>query len=97
MVAPSRSGKGFHQTDTLLRFPGPALVVDPKREQYQRTAGTRAARGPVYELPAAGVDLAALFDLSRETDRRELFNALWRPWQDAPGNSFFTHPDDPPK
>ena len=47
VVAPSRSGKGFHQTDTLLRFPGPALVVDPKREQYRRTAGTRAARGPV--------------------------------------------------
>ncbi len=29
---PTRSGKGLHLTDTLLTWPGPALVVDPKSE-----------------------------------------------------------------
>ena len=90
----SRSGKSYHQTDTLLRFAGPALVLDPKREQYRRTAGTRAARGPVYEVPAVGLDLATLFDLSREVDRRELFTCLWRPWMDK-GEPFFTQATAP--
>jgi hypothetical protein len=90
VVAPSRSGKSFHQTDTLLRFPGPALVVDPKREQWKRTAGSRAARGPVWEVPAVGLDLAALFDLAEETDRRELFECLWRPWRDSAEGRIFT-------
>ena len=91
-VAPSRTGKSFHATDVLLRFPGPAIAVDPKGELWQRTAGARAARayGPVWRIPDAGVDLARLFDLSRDLDRREVFQCLWRPWQDGADGRIFT-------
>jgi len=37
-----------------------------------------------------GVDLNALFDLSVETDRRELFECLWRPWRDSAEGKVFT-------
>lgn len=91
VAGPTRSGKSFHATDTLLRWPGPAVVVDPKGELWERTAGARAKRyGPVYRIPDAGVDLAACFDLERDLDRRELFECLLRPWQDGPQARIFT-------
>jgi TraM recognition site of TraD and TraG/Type IV secretory system Conjugative DNA transfer len=91
VVAPSRSGKSFHATDTLLRFPGPVVAVDPKGELWQRTAGARAGKyGPAWRIPEAGVDLARLFDLSRDLDRREVFQCLWRPWQDGADGRIFT-------
>jgi hypothetical protein len=91
VAGPTTSGKSFHATDALLRFPGPAIVVDPKEELWRRTAGTRAAEyGPVYRIPNAGVDLAACFDLDQDLDRRELFECLLRPWQDGPQARIFT-------
>jgi type IV secretory pathway TraG/TraD family ATPase VirD4 len=83
VFGPTRSGKGFHATDALLRWPGPAIVADPKGEQWRRTAGLRAARyGPVHRIPPGGVDLAALFDLGDPLARRELYDCLLQPWRD---------------
>jgi TraM recognition site of TraD and TraG/Type IV secretory system Conjugative DNA transfer len=83
VFGPTRSGKGFHATDALVRWPGPAIVADPKSEQWRRTAGLRAARyGPVYRIPPGGVDLAALFDLGDPLARRELYDCLLQPWRD---------------
>lgn len=84
VIGPTRAGKSFHLTDALLRWPGPALVVDPKGEQWQRTAGSRQEqRGPVYRIPPQGLDLAQLYDLGDDLDRRELHEALLRPWRDG--------------
>jgi hypothetical protein len=83
IFGPTGSGKGFHLTDTLLRWPGSALVVDPKSELWQRTAGTREKRyGPVFRIPESGFNLATLFDLGDPLARRELFQALLRPHLD---------------
>ncbi len=82
VIAPTRSGKGLHLTETLLRWPGAAVVVDPKGEQWDRTAGTRAAWGPVYRLPFHGLDLLAYFDRHDPLDLQELHSHLLRPWQD---------------
>jgi len=84
VIAPTRSGKSFHLTDTLLRWPGPAVVIDPKGEQWERTAGFRARHyGPVYRLPPQGLDLADLYDLDADLDLRELHEVLLRPWRDG--------------
>jgi Type IV secretory system Conjugative DNA transfer len=84
VVGPTRSGKGLHLTDTLLRWPGPAVCVDPKGEQWQRTAGFRqAAFGPVFRIPPQGLDLGQLYDLHQDLDLRELHETLLRPWQDG--------------
>ena len=69
VIAPTRSGKGLHLTETLLRWPGAAVVLDPKGEQWTRTAGTRAQLGPVYRLPEQGIDLADAFRLTRPARR----------------------------
>lgn len=82
VIAPTRSGKGLHLTDTLLRWPGAAVVVDPKREQWTRTAGYRLQYGPVYEVPVVGVDLLRAFDPRDPLDVQELHSHLLRPWQD---------------
>ncbi len=82
VIAPTRSGKGLHLTATLLRWPGAAVVVDPKGEQWDRTAGTRAAWGPVYRLPFHGLDLLDYFDRHDPLDVQELHSHLLRPWQD---------------
>jgi hypothetical protein len=83
VIAPTRSGKGLHLTQSLLTWPGAAVVVDPKREQWQRTAGWRAANvGPVYCLPPAGIDLLDYFRLDDPLDVQELHQHLIRPWQD---------------
>jgi len=84
VIGPTRAGKSFHLTDTLLRWPGPALVIDPKGEQWQRTAGYRQEHcGPVYRIPPQGLDLAQLYDLGDDLDRRELHEVLLRPWRDG--------------
>ncbi len=82
VIAPTRSGKGLHLTETLLRWPGAAVVVDPKGEQWERTAGTRVEWGPVYRLPFHGLDLLDYFDRHDPLDVQELHSHLLRPWQD---------------
>jgi hypothetical protein len=84
VVGPTRSGKGLHLTDTLIRWPGPVVCIDPKGEQWQRTAGFRQqAHGPVFPIPPQGLDLAELYDLNQDLDVRELHETLLRPWQDG--------------
>jgi type IV secretory pathway TraG/TraD family ATPase VirD4 len=83
VIAPTRSGKGLHLTQTLLTWPGAAVVVDPKGEQWQRTASWRASNiGPVYCLPSAGIDLLDYFSLGDPLDTQELHQHLIHPWQD---------------
>lgn len=83
VFGPTGTGKGFHATDTLLRWPGSALVVDPKGEQWERTSATRKEKyGPVYRVPESGFDLADLFDLGDPLARRSLYVALLRPHLD---------------
>jgi len=79
---PTRSGKGLHLTDTLLTWPGPALVVDPKGEQMARTAGFRSQFGPIYRLPGHRVQLSTYYDqLQDRDDIAELHTHLIRPWE----------------
>src|SRR4029453_13688864 len=74
---------GLHLTQTLLTWPGAAVVVDPKGEQWQRTASWRGAHiGAVYCLPPAGIDLLNYFSLDDSLDIQELHQHLIRPWQD---------------
>lgn len=81
VVAPTRAGKGLHLTDTLRHYPGPALVVDPKGEQFQRTAALRRQLGPVYRIPGHQVHLSAYYRHLRDQDETiELHNHLLRPW-----------------
>ncbi len=82
VIAPTRGGKGLHLTETLLRWPGAAVVLDPKGEQWARTAGTRAQLGPVYRLPEQGIDLADAFRLHDPLDVQELHADLLRTWKD---------------
>ena len=72
----------MHLTETLLRWPGAAVVLDPKGEQWARTAGTRAQLGPVYRLPEQGIDLADAFRLHDPLDVQELHANLLRTWKD---------------
>ena len=79
---PTRSGKGLHLTDTLLTWPGPALIVDPKGEQMARTAAWRSQFGPIYCLPGHQMNLAATYrQLLDRDDIAELHTHLMRPWQ----------------
>lgn len=81
VVAPTRAGKGLHLTDTLRHYPGPALIVDPKGEQFQRTAVLRRKLGPVYRIPGHQVHLSAYYRHLRDRDEAiELHYHLLRPW-----------------
>ncbi len=81
VVAPTRAGKGLHLTDTLRHYPGPALVVDPKGEQFQRTATLRSRLGPVYRIPGHQVHLSAYYRHLRDRDETiELHTHFLRPW-----------------
>jgi len=83
VIAPSRSGKGLHLTEALLAWPGAAVVVDPKGEQWNRTAGYRAAHvGPVYRIPRVGLDVLQFFNANDPLDVQELHTNLLRTWQD---------------
>jgi hypothetical protein len=82
VIAPTRSGKGLHLTETLLCWPGAAVVVDPKAEQWERTAGWRQQHaGPVYQIPPAGIDVLSTFDLGDPLDLQELHRHIMRPWE----------------
>ncbi|MBX3059867.1 MAG: type IV secretory system conjugative DNA transfer family protein [Anaerolineae bacterium] len=81
VVAPTRAGKGLHLTDTLRHYPGPALVIDPKSEQFERTAALRRKLGPVYRIPGHQVHLSAYYRHLRDRDETiELHYHLLRPW-----------------
>jgi type IV secretion system protein VirD4 len=84
VTGPTRSGKGLHLTQTLLQWPGAALVIDPKSEQYERTAEYRRRHfgSPIYRLPGHCLCLADYYD--RLLDRDSLFELhghFLRPWQ----------------
>ncbi|NKQ35411.1 MAG: type IV secretory system conjugative DNA transfer family protein [Chloroflexi bacterium] len=81
VVAPTRAGKGLHLTDTLRHYPGPALIIDPKGEQFRRTAVLRRKLGPVYRIPGHQVHLSAYYRHLRDRDEAiELHYHLLRPW-----------------
>lgn len=81
VVAPTRAGKGLHLTDTLRHYPGPALIIDPKSEQFERTAALRRKLGPVYRIPGHQVHLSAYYRHLRDRDETmELHYHLLRPW-----------------
>lgn len=81
VVAPTRAGKGLHLTDTLRHYPGPALILDPKGEQFQRTAALRRQLGPIYRIPGHQVHLSAYYRHLRDRDETiELHTHLLRPW-----------------
>lgn len=81
---PTRSGKGLHLTQTLLQWPAAAVVVDPKGEQYRRTAALRAKHyGPVYHLPGDAIKLSHLYNLLNSDDIKDLHDQLLQPEQDS--------------
>ena len=81
VIAPTRAGKSLHLTDTLRHYPGPALVIDPKAEQFERTAALRGTMGPVYRIPGHQVHLSAYYRHLRDRDEAaELHYHLLRPW-----------------
>lgn len=81
IVGPTRCGKGMQATETLLTFAGPALVIDPKRELWERTATDRQQHvGPIFNIPARhAIDLAAYYDFSQFADIAELHTHLIMP------------------
>lgn len=83
VIGPTRSGKGLHLTEALLKWPGAAIIVDPKAEQFERTAGYREEHvGPVYRLPGHQVHLAYYYDHLLDRDSLlELHGHLLRPSQ----------------
>jgi type IV secretion system protein VirD4 len=83
VTGPTRCGKGLHLTATLLKWPGAAIIVDPKGEQFKRTAGHREKHfGPVYRLPGHQVHLAYYYDHLLDQDSLlELHGHLLRPGQ----------------
>lgn len=82
VVAPTRSGKGLHLFGTMQSWRGAAVVVDPKREQYQRTSADRSSLGPIYSLPQHGIDLLDFFNVDDPLDFQELYTALLQTWMD---------------
>lgn len=83
------AGKGLHLTQTLLCWHGPAVVFDPKGEQFERTAGYREdVVGPCYRIGPQAIDLAELFDLSSLDAINELSQHLLRGWLDGGNQSF---------
>ncbi|MBA3471549.1 MAG: type IV secretory system conjugative DNA transfer family protein [Herpetosiphonaceae bacterium] len=82
VVAPTRMGKGLHLTGSLETWRGAAVIVDPKREQYQRTSGDRASLGPIYCLPQHGVDILQYYNINDTLDLQELFTTLLQTWED---------------
>lgn len=75
VIAPTRSGKGLHCTEVLGAWPAAAIVVDPKGEQYARTAQRRS--GPCYRLPGDSIDLLDYFDPAQSADIRALYRQLF--------------------
>ncbi len=84
VVASTRSGKGLHLTEVLKHWPGPAAVIDPKSEQWTRTAALRQQQvGPVYHLPGHQVKLAHYYNFRNPDDLQELHAQMLRPDEDS--------------
>jgi len=84
VVASTRSGKGLHLTEVLKHWPGAAVVVDPKSEQWTRTAALRQQQvGPVYHLPGHQVKLAYYYNFQNPDDLQELHAQMVRPDEDS--------------
>ncbi|MEM8863481.1 MAG: type IV secretory system conjugative DNA transfer family protein, partial [Chloroflexota bacterium] len=84
VVGPTRSGKGMHLTELLYSSNYAMIVVDPKGEQYARTAGYRSANyGPVYTLPGNSLDLSTYYKLQHNDHLTELHFHLMKPWADS--------------
>jgi hypothetical protein len=84
VVASTRSGKGLHLTEVLKQWPGAAVVVDPKSEQWERTAALRQQQvGPVYHLPGHQVKLAYYYNFRNPDDLQELHAQMLRPDEDS--------------
>ncbi len=84
VVASTRSGKGLHLTEVLKQWPGAAVVVDPKSEQWTRTAALRRQQvGPVYHLPGHQVKLAYYYNFQNPDDLQELHAQMVRPDEDS--------------
>ena len=84
VIGPTGCGKGLHLTETLLTWPGAVCVIDPKAEQFVRTARYRQRQfnSPVYRLPGHQVDLARLYGQFTDDDEvAELHHHWLRPWQ----------------
>ncbi len=79
VIAPTRAGKGLHLTSVLQQWQHAALVIDPKGEQCQRTAGARQLLGSVYNLPHHTLDLSHYYDWSNRNDLTELHRHLIQP------------------
>jgi type IV secretory pathway TraG/TraD family ATPase VirD4 len=74
---------GLQLTEVLFHWPGAAVIVDPKAEQYKRTADFRQRYlGPVYHLPGHQVQLARYYDFLDPDDIQELHDQLLRPDED---------------
>jgi hypothetical protein len=83
VTAPTQGGKGLHLTAVLAKWPAAAVVIDPKSEQYARTAGLRQhVYGPVYHLPGHQVHLARYYNFLDDDDIMELHDQLLRPGED---------------
>ncbi len=83
VVAPTRSGKGLHLSHTALSWPGAMIIIDPKGEQWKRTAAWREAHvGPVFRMPSCGIDVLDYFQPQSDLDVQELYQHLMRPSQD---------------
>lgn len=76
-VAPTGAGKGVSSIiPALLTWPGPAIVIDPKGENYAVTAAHRRAMGQtVYVLDPFRITRAPDFDSLNPLDLVGEFNA----------------------
>jgi hypothetical protein len=83
VIAPTRAGKGLHLTAVLQQWQHAALVIDPKAEQCERTAGARQLLGPVYNLPYHTLDLSNYYDWTNRNDLTELHRHLIQPQVDT--------------
>ncbi|MGB1249630.1 MAG: type IV secretory system conjugative DNA transfer family protein, partial [Candidatus Promineifilaceae bacterium] len=82
VTAPTRSGKGLHLTETLLSWRGAAVIIDPKGEQFERTAAFRSQFGPVYRLPGHRIPLADYFGRLLDRDATAELHQHWmQPWK----------------
>ena len=82
VTAPTRAGKGLHLTETLRYYPGPAFIIDPKGEQYERTAALRRQLGPIYRIPGHRCHLSGYYQHLIDRDAAiELHYHLVQPWR----------------
>lgn len=76
-VGPTGLGKGLSATEILAAWPHAALVIDPKRELYERTAGFRQkVLGETWEIPNCGISLQTLYDCNSDLDLQTLHSYL---------------------